>query len=248
MDLSTYLALTTKIRKIYQKELVASKPASSYLLSRVSKDSISTFKLGYCPNCFTASLFPNVSEEVLLQAGIFLKKESSLLDRFAERIVFPVNSAQGATLGFVSRSLKQSPFKYLNSEDGIFFKRSELFFGLDIAIPYIIRSGFVFICEGLFDVVAMHEAGFKNTIASLGTTLTTSQLETLKFFTDSVVILFDGDGAGQAATLKAKADAKNLGFYTQSICLPVGEDPDSLYHSIGREPFKTYINNSRSDS
>ena len=171
----------------------------------------------------------------------YLKGEGRIYDRFFNRVIFPINSASGKTLGFVSRAIGPSPFKYLNTEDTIYFKRSSLFFGLDIAIPYIIEHGFVFIVEGLFDAIAMHEAGFKNTVASLGTTLTVSQLNSLRFFTDSVVILFDGDDAGQTGAMRAKSTAVDLGFSVKTISLPVFDDPDSLFREIGKEPFRSFI-------
>ena len=247
MEKNDHIFLSALAKKTYQKDLFYSERAMNYLTTRVSKDSIKSFCLGFCFRRDSAlkELSAISSLEKVKSLGIFAEtEEGRIYDRFFNRIIFPINSAQGATLGFVARALEQSPFKYLNTEDGVFFKRSELFFGLDVAIPYIIREDFVFICEGLFDVIAMHEAGFKNCIASLGTSLTKSQLDSLRFFTSNIAILFDGDAAGQAGSMNAQSLAASLGFKVQTINLPVTDDPDSLYHEIGREPFRTFIGNS----
>ena len=121
------------------------------------------------------------------------------------------------------------------------FRRRDLVFGLDLALPHIIKYDSVFICEGLFDVISMHEAGFKNVVATLGTTITPQQLQALRFFTNNLVFAFDGDSAGQAATIFARALAQSMSFHVDALTFPEGEDPNSLFNKKGVLGFTNFV-------
>lgn len=160
------------------------------------------------------------------------------------RLVFPVRDEEGRLVGFAARRLsdedRDKP-KYINSETGGLYRKSELLYGLYEAREAIRREGSVFLVEGYKDVLAMHAAGFRHTVALCGTALCTGHIALLKRYTTSVRVMLDADKAGRKATDAVVPTLAGEGMEAVRIGLPEGDDPDSLFRRLGREAFAAYV-------
>jgi len=158
------------------------------------------------------------------------------------RLIFPIRDMEGKLIGFGGRRIdnadSQSP-KYINSANSAVFDKSMMLYGIHRAKEAIIREGFVYIVEGYKDVLAMHAAGYHNTVGLGGTALTIGQAGILKGMTTEIVLLLDGDPAGEKAMGKIREGNPDLSF--RSGFFPEGDDPDSLFHRLGTERFRQYI-------
>lgn len=160
------------------------------------------------------------------------------------RIVFPIRDAEGRLVGFAGRRLqdeKTDEPKYINSSAASGYKKSEVLYGLYRAKEAIQRQDSVFITEGFKDAIAMHAAGFTNTVALCGTALSAFQIDLLKQYTDRVYLLLDGDKAGQEASRRLMPLLAEARMEAEQIRLPEGEDPDSLFRKWGREVFAAML-------
>lgn len=160
------------------------------------------------------------------------------------RLVFPVRDEEGRLVGFAARRLsdedRDKP-KYINSETGELYRKSELLYGLYEAREAIRREGSVFLVEGYKDVLAMHAAGFRHTVALCGTALCTGHIALLKRYTTSVRVMLDADKAGRKATDAIVPTLVGEGMEVVRIGLPEGDDPDSLFRRLGKEAFAAYV-------
>lgn len=160
------------------------------------------------------------------------------------RLVFPVRDEEGRLVGFAARRLsdedRDKP-KYINSETGELYRKSELLYGLYEAREAIRREGSVFLVEGYKDVLAMHAAGFRHTVALCGTALCTGHIALLKRYTTSVRVMLDADKAGRKATDAIVPTLVGEGMEAVRIGLPEGDDPDSLFRRLGKEAFAAYV-------
>ncbi len=160
------------------------------------------------------------------------------------RLVFPVRDEEGRLVGFAARRLsdedRDKP-KYINSETGGLYRKSELLYGLYEAREAIRREGSVFLVEGYKDVLAMHAAGFRHTVALCGTALCTGHIALLKRYTTSVRVMLDADKAGRKATDAVVPALAGEGMEAVRIGLPEGDDPDSLFRRLGKEAFAAYV-------
>lgn len=160
------------------------------------------------------------------------------------RLVFPVRDEEGRLAGFAARRLsdedRDKP-KYVNSETGGLYRKSELLYGLYEAREAIRREGSVFLVEGYKDVLAMHAAGFRHTVALCGTALCTGHIALLKRYTTSVRVMLDADKAGRKAADAVVPTLAGEGMDAVRIGLPEGDDPDSLFRRLGREAFAAYV-------
>ena len=160
------------------------------------------------------------------------------------RLVFPVRDEEGRLAGFAARRLsdedRDKP-KYVNSETGGLYRKSELLYGLYEAREAICREGSVFLVEGYKDVLAMHAAGFRHTVALCGTALCTGHIALLKRYTTSVRVMLDADKAGRKAADAIVPTLAGEGMDAVRIGLPKGDDPDSLFRRLGREAFAAYV-------
>ena len=160
------------------------------------------------------------------------------------RLVFPVRDEEGRLAGFAARRLsdedRDKP-KYVNSETGGLYRKSELLYGLYEAREAIRREGSVFLVEGYKDVLAMHAAGFRHTVALCGTALCTGHIALLKRYTTSVRVMLDADKAGRKAADAVVPVLAGEGMDAVRIGLPEGDDPDSLFRRLGREAFAAYV-------
>lgn len=237
-------------RDRYQKalrELPETHPAIQYLKKRdLDAKLIETFQIGYAPDAweFISSelkkkkfAFKQISE-----LGLFKSKDNqSYYDVFRNRIMFPIISPTGDVLGFGGRVLDDSKPKYLNSPETSVFKKSKTFYGLYETAREIRNLDYAIVVEGYTDLIALYKFGFQNVIATLGTALTEDHAKLLKRYTNNIIVLFDGDNAGIAASEKAMRHLLHEGLFVKGIYLPDSEDPDSYLQKYGAEKMRALI-------
>ncbi|MCI7485617.1 MAG: DNA primase [Helicobacter sp.] len=200
--------LLEDISRFYERQLLNNAPILEYLKSRgISQSSIELFKLGYAPANFETLKFinaNNLNKQEALEFGVIGRDSTREYARFSERVIFPIHSNNAKIVGFGGRSLdKNNPAKYINSPQSRIFNKSKLLYGYHIAKDSIFREKRIIICEGYIDVIMLHQAGFKNTVATLGTALTEQHLPLLKKLQAEIILSYDGDNAGVNAALKA---------------------------------------------
>ena len=210
------------------------KPALDYLhLRKINDYSIKKFQLGFAPEK------GDIAIKFLLKRGfnsegINMAGQSSsylggkLLDRFRGRIIFPIKDSQGRTLGFSGRSLGSREPKYLNSPDTLVFNKSNSLYGIDLARTQINKQKTSVLVEGNIDVIASHQVGVTNVVAPLGTAITQRQIDILRRFSDTLLISFDTDIAGDAAAKRGIELAESAGFSIKMVDIGSGKDPDEL--------------------
>ena len=162
-------------------------------------------------------------------------------DKFWNRVMFPIQDASNKVIGFGGRVMGDGKPKYLNSPETMIFDKSRNLFGLNYAKNS--RAGYMIICEGYMDVIAMHQAGFNMAVASLGTAFTTGQAMLLKRYTDEVILSYDSDEAGTKAALRGIGILKEVGIKGKVLNLQPHKDPDEFIKNEGREAFEERIKN-----
>lgn len=230
------LALLDQAATYYSRCLLESAQAAAarqYLDSRGFKAPvISEFRLGFSPAggsaLLKAATGKGFTETELSRAGLIIQRDTSSRDRFRGRLMFPFTDHRGRVLGFGARVLDESKPKYLNSPDSELYHKTNLVFGLGNARTSITKEDRVFIVEGYTDVLALHQAGNVNAVASMGTALTEQQLKEISRFTRNVYLAFDADAAGQAAMLRALELAKKHNLAVRVVQMPQGQDPAEL--------------------
>jgi DNA primase len=226
----------------------------SYLRKRGFRDdAIKKFQLGYSPGerrAFTRTAQQNgYKQEYLVQTGLSIERENDLFDRFSGRIIFPIHSLSGNVIGFGGRTLKSDKNmpKYLNSPESDIYHKSRILYGLFQAKKSIVTNERCYLVEGYTDVIAMHQAGIDNVVASSGTALTSDQIRLIKRFTSDITILYDGDEAGIKASFRGIDMILEEGMNVKVVMLPVGEDPDSYAHTHNSTEFLDYIRQNEKD-
>lgn len=226
----------------------AGEPARLYLEKRgVSLTVASTFGLGFAPQSRDGLLRflrgKGISGEEVLRFGLAVRLESGeLVDRFRGRLIFPISDARGRVAGFGGRALNDSTMpKYLNSPETPFFNKRELLFALFQARQAIREAGFAVVVEGYLDALTAHQFGFCNVVASLGTSLTREQARLLLRHTSTVLIAYDSDAAGAAATLRGLDILQEAGFQVRVVGIPQGKDPDEFIRGAGREAWQDVV-------
>ena len=183
--------------------------------------------------------------EELLQSGIGVKspRTGKLYDRFFNRLVFPIWDETGRVIGFSSRTVEenQKSAKYVNSPESVLFKKKKVLYGISKARKAFGEKQFAIMCEGQLDVMAMHLAGFENTVAPQGTAFTDEQCRILKRYSDKLYIMFDADAAGQKAVRRALEIALPVGFDIKVVKMPANSDPDEIYKREGVEGVQQLI-------
>ncbi len=216
---------------------------------------IRKFGLGFCSSrgddISIAALQAGYKEEFLLSTGLSLKRESDgrLYDRFRDRVMFPIHNISGRVVGFGGRTLRtdKQVAKYQNSpESEIYNKRRELY-GLYFAKRAIQQHDAVIMVEGYTDVISMHQAGVENVVSSSGTSLTVEQVQLLHRFTRNITIIYDGDPAGQKASLRGIDIILKEGMNVRVVLLPEPEDPDSFARSHTADEVQEYIRTHEED-
>jgi DNA primase len=241
----------------FQAELAggAGARARAYLRERgVGDEAVRRFGVGYAPGTGDALArhlrTKGIKVEDMLTLGLVLRRdrpEGGLLDRFRDRLMFPIADASGKVIAFGGRILPGRPAsgdpppKYLNSPDSPVFHKGQTVYGLAQAREAIRRGGRAVVVEGYMDVIALAEAGIAEVVAPLGTALTVDQLRVLRRFTDTVVACFDGDPAGRKAAARSFPVFLEAGLWGRGAFLPAGDDPDTFVRANGAEAFTAAV-------
>ncbi|MCC6545622.1 DNA primase [Candidatus Sumerlaeota bacterium] len=186
------------------------------------------------------------TDQLLVDAGLCVRSESGrVYDRFRHRLIFPIFSANGKVAGFGGRQLVKDDksAKYINSEETVLYKKSQILYALNWSREDIEKSGYAILCEGYMDVLMAHAHGFTQAVASLGTSLTLQQAKLLKRFANKTFFLYDGDSAGQKAMLRGGESLLEAGFDTRVIALPPADDPDTFLQREGASALGTLLEN-----
>lgn len=211
----------------------------------LSKGTLTRFGVGFAPNrwdgLLSAMQDKGYSEEELLEAGLALRSERSgnLYDRFRNRLMFPIIDVRGHVIGFGGRVMDDSTPKYLNSPETLIFNKRKNLFAMNLAKKS--KSGRIILVEGYMDAVALHQFGFDYAVASLGTALTEEHASLLSKYTDQVVLIYDGDQAGQNATRRAIPMLEKTGLQVRVLRMQGAKDPDEFLHKFGPERFQLLL-------
>jgi len=223
--------------KFYQKQLVANKTAIKYLRDRkFTKETILAWRLGYAPNTGRALVNfltkHGFTTDEIRRAGLSVERQRRAVDMFRGRVMIPLANSRGAVIGFTARLLADEPNapKYINTPQTVVYDKSRQVFGLHLAKEAIRKDKFVVVAEGNLDVIASHQAGVANVVASAGTAMTEKHLRELKRFTGDIRLCFDADTAGASATERMIPVAQKVGVNLQIINLTGAKDPDELIH------------------
>lgn len=225
--------------KFYQLQFSKNQTALKYILQErgYNKDTALKFQIGYSPNTGDA-LFKflkskKFSDNEIKQAGLATERYGRITDMFRGRIMIPLSDAQGRPVGFTARLLDKNDTgpKYINTPQTLLYDKGRQVFGLHLAKEKIRSEGFVVIVEGNLDVIASHQAGIENVVASAGTALSETHLKELAKFTDDVRMAFDQDSAGLSATERTIPLSSKANINLSIITIPSGKDPDELIKS-----------------
>jgi DNA primase len=213
----------------------AGEKARNYLEKRAfTAQTIADFQLGYSLNSWEELkkhlTERDYSEKEMLTAGLIIEGEEGRKshDRFRDKLMFPIADARGRIIGFGSRVLDDSQPKYVNSPQTPVFDKSGSIYGLNLAKEAIREQGVAVIVEGYMDVITAHQNGFKNVVASMGTSVTERQVNTLKRITKNITLALDADAAGEEAMLRGVEFENALGAEVKVVTLPQGKDPDDV--------------------
>ncbi len=245
-DIKTKLLEINKIAATFyyhQLKSPAGQSGLDYLKKRqLSDKTINTFGLGYAPQ-LTGDLYRMLKEkgyddELLKESGLFTY-EKGIREKFWNRVIFPIMDINNKVIGFGGRVMGDGKPKYLNSPETKLFDKSKNLYGLNVARSS--RKNNLIICEGYMDVISMHQAGFNQAVASLGTALTPGHARLMKRYTDNVLITYDSDEAGVKAALRAIPILKEAGLSTKVINMKPYKDPDEFIKALGTEAFQERI-------
>ena len=230
--------------------------AYSYFKERELRDEIiRKFQLGYSPeqkNSFTEfALEKGYSKEILEKSGLSIFPENSPngIDRFRERVIFPIHSFSGRVLGFGARILKNNvkTAKYLNSPETEIYHKSQVLYGLNQGKQAISKNNLCLLVEGYMDVIALHQSGIEHVVSSSGTALTVEQIKLIKRLTENVTILFDGDAAGIKASFRSIDMLLSESMNIRVLLFPDGDDPDSFSRKHPQDYVEKFIKNEAKD-
>ncbi|WP_349673457.1 DNA primase [Lacrimispora sp.] len=228
----------------YQLKKPQGEAGYRYLKDRqLSDETIVRFGLGYS-NKTSDDLYrylrgKGYEDTELKQSGLVTIEEKGSHDKFWNRVMFPIMDVNNRVIGFGGRVMGAGEPKYLNSPETKLFDKSRNLYGLNYA--RLSREKYILICEGYMDVIAMHQAGFTNAVASLGTAFTTQHAQLLKRYTDKVILTYDSDGAGQKAALRAIPILRDAGVSIRVLNMEPYKDPDEFIKNLGAEEFKKRI-------
>jgi len=226
-----------------------------YFKSRGLKDeTIRKYGLGWAPvsrrALSDAARAAGYKEEFLTETGLSIKYEDGrLVDRFFDRVIFPIHSVSGRVIAFGGRTLKtdKSVAKYVNSPETEIYVKSRSLYGIWFAKNEMSRQDKCILVEGYLDVLSMHQLGLKNVVASSGTSLTVEQIRLIRKFTNNVTIIYDGDGAGIKAALRGVGLVLKEGLNVKVVLLPEGQDPDDFARRHTLEEVQDHIARNEQD-
>ncbi len=248
------LELLERTAAFYVRNLWESPEAEEsrqYLAGRgLDEQLLREFRVGYAPSkwgtVLAASRQAGYSEAELSDAGLTVKNQKGkVYDRFRRRITFPLCDSRGRVLGFGARAVgaDQQP-KYLNSSENVIFHKGRQVYGADLARSAAAKSGEVILCEGYTDVIALHQAGLRNTVGLMGTALTEGQVAELARMAPVVTLALDADSAGQEAMVRAAKVAAGRKLELRVVPLPAGSDPADIVQAEGAEKITALVQGS----
>ena len=246
-------ALHKEAARFFHSKLYApeGKAALEYAMGRgMPKSTLTTFGIGYAPDTWTALVDAlrkkGYTDEELKDSGLVTvsKKNGSLFDRFRDRLMFPIIDVRGNVIGFGGRIMKKDDeaAKYLNSPDTLIFNKRKNLFALNLAKKS--KQGYLILVEGYMDAIALHQYGFDCAVASLGTALTEDGANLLSKYTDQVVLIYDGDEAGQRAAQRAIPILEKTGLQVKVLQMRDAKDPDEYLKKFGADKFKLLLEGS----
>ncbi|MCQ2479589.1 MAG: DNA primase, partial [Clostridia bacterium] len=244
------LAANREAARFFHASLMSPKGKAGldYFLNRgLSMSTIKHFGLGYAPDSWNDLLnymrSKGFKPNELFDADLVKRSEKNgkvnYYDNFRNRVITPIIDLRGNVIGFGGRVLDDSKPKYVNTSDTLVYKKTNNVFALNFAKNGNPKS--LIVCEGYMDVIALHQAGFTNSVASLGTALTKEQAGLISRYTDEVILSYDNDGAGQEATKKAIKIFEGTGVKLRVLKLEGGKDPDEIIKTYGKERFKALL-------
>ena len=247
---STLVQINAKAASYYYAKLKSpgGKQGYDYLKNRgLSDETIMHFGLGYSGQggreLYGYLKNQGYSDRELSETGLFKIDEHGAYDKFWNRVMFPIMDINNRVIGFGGRVMGDAKPKYLNSPETILFNKSKNLFGLNYA--KLGKRKNIILCEGYMDVIALHQAGFTNAVASLGTAFTSEQAVILKRYTDEVLLTYDSDAAGIKAALRAIPMLRDAGINARVIHMDPYKDPDEFIKALGNEEFEKRINDAQ---
>ena len=246
-------ALHKEAARFFHSQLYApvGKAALDYALGRgMSKGILTAFGVGYAPDSWDAMVkamkAKGYTEAELIASGLVTQsqKNGNIFDRFRDRLMFPIIDVRGNVIGFGGRTLKndKDTAKYLNSPETVIFNKRKNLFGLNLAKKS--KENSLILVEGNIDVVALHQYGFDNAVASLGTSLTEEQATLITRYAEQVILLYDGDQAGQNAAQRAIPILEKAGLQVKVLKMRDAKDPDEYLKKFGPDKFKLLLSES----
>ena len=246
-------ALHKEAARFFHTQLYApvGKAALEYALGRgMPKSTLTTFGIGYAPDSWDSMVkamrAKGYTDQELIDSGLVTKsqKNGNLFDRFRDRLMFPIIDVRGNVIGFGGRIMKKddNAAKYLNSPETLIFNKRKNLFALNLAKKS--KLGYLILVEGYMDAIALHQYGFDCAVASLGTALTEDGATLLSKYTDQVVLIYDGDTAGQNATKRAIPILEKAGLQVKVLQMRDAKDPDEFLKKFGPDKFKILLEES----
>ncbi len=228
--------------------------ALSYLKERgFNSPVIEKFQLGYCAQqrdgFARAAVAAQYNPDNLQKTGLVVMRDEHLIDNYRGRIIFPIHNNTGKIIGFGARVIGKNDRapKYINTPENEIYSKSKILYGSYFARQAIDKADECLLVEGYTDVIALHQAGVENVVASGGTSLTPDQLRLIKKYTGNLTIIYDGDQAGIKAALRGLDLALEEGLQVKLLLIPDNEDPDSYVRKTGSEAFKKFVTDNKKD-
>lgn len=240
--------LNVEAARFFYSNLAKNKKAQEYFSARgISVSTMKRFGLGFAPDSWHSLLnalkAKGYTELDMLNLGLIIKSEKgNMYDRFRNRVMFPVFDYSGKVIGFGGRVLDDSKPKYLNSPESLIFQKGVNLYGLNFALKSS-KERTLIIVEGYMDCISLHQYGITNAVASLGTALTERQAKLLRRYADKIIMSYDADGAGQAATIRGMEVLRKEGLDVRILTIPSGKDPDEFIRANGKEAFLRIVEN-----
>ena len=256
-DKESLLILLNKSKDFYIENLKTDEGkniALTYFNHRkISIDMIKKFELGYSldkwDSLYKFLIKNQFSDDNIIKAGLILENNNKKYDRFRNRVIFPIHNLSGKTIAFGARILtidKKQP-KYINSPETSLYIKSNILYGLYQSKNEIRKLDNCFLVEGYTDVISLFQIGIENVVASSGTSLTTNQIKLISRYTKNITILFDGDKAGVAASLRGMDLILENDMNVEIVSFPEGDDPDSYSKKVGKDKFQEFIDGNKKD-
>ncbi len=253
------LAVTSYAADFYKRALLETSQGKTIGLSYLKErgfdlDIIDKFSLGWAPagrdELTKAALKSGYKKEFLVETGLSIERDNGeLVDRFYDRVIFPIHAISGRVIAFGARTLRDDKkiAKYLNSPESEIYTKGKTLYGIYFAKAQMAKDQICYLVEGYTDVLSLQKAGISNVVASSGTALTVDQIRLIKRFCSDIVVLYDGDSAGINASLRGIDMILEEGLKVKVVLFPNGEDPDSYAKKYSKDELKSFLVNNQED-